>query len=254
MKKRIHLFFPVLFCLFLSMFIACEQPQLIDIEGSEPFSKLKDTDGVEYVTVKIGTQTWMAENLRTTKYNDGKPIPMVTSNIDWKNLKTPGYCWYNNDSVFFRTKYGAMYNWYAISSGKLAPKGWRIPSDSDWSALENYLRANSYNYNSSKTSNDFAKSLASKVYWSSSEVVGAVGNVDYPALRNKTGFNAMPGGYRLEDGIFSNEGNIGYWWTVTNNSNTISKAWYRYIYYDESAMGRNNFLKSRGYSIRCIKN
>jgi len=120
--------------------------------------------------------------------------------------------------------------------------------------LENYLRANNYNYNLSKTSNDYAKSLASKVYWSSSVVAGAVGNVDYPTLRNKTGFNAMPGGYRLEDGTFNNEGNIGYWWTATNNPNTISKAWYRYIYYDESAMGRNNFLKSRGYSIRCIKN
>lgn len=254
MKRKFKSYLYLFFYIGLFFLIACDKPQLIDIEGSQPYSKLKDTDGVEYVTVKIGTQTWMAENLRTTKYNDGKPIPMVTVAATWANLKTSAYCWYNNDSVNNKTRYGAIYNWYAISTGKLAPKGWRIPSDSDWSVLENYLKANACNYNLSKTSNDYAKSLSAKILWSGSSVVGAVGNTDYPTFRNKTGFSALPGGYRIEDGTFSNEGNIGYWWTATINPKTISKAWYRYIYYDETAVGRNNYLKARGYSIRCVKN
>ena len=98
-----------------------------------------DIDGNVYHTVTIGTQVWMVENLKTTKYNDGTAIPLVTDNTAWGALTTPGYCWYNNDSATYKNTYGALYNWYAVNTGKLAPTGWHVPTDSEWTVLTTYL-------------------------------------------------------------------------------------------------------------------
>ena len=110
-------------------------------------STVKDADGNVYTTVKIGNQVWTVENLRTTKYNDGSAIPLVTDSAAWVNLTTPGYCYYNNttnaDSI---KKYGALYNWYAVDTKKLAPAGWHVPTDAEWDTLQNYLIANGYNW------------------------------------------------------------------------------------------------------------
>ncbi len=95
-----------------------------------------DNDGNVYHTVAIGKQVWMAEDLKTTKYNDGTPIPLVTDGTAWVNLNTPGCCWYNNDADTYKATYGALYNWYAVNTGKLAPAGWRVASDADWKTLE----------------------------------------------------------------------------------------------------------------------
>jgi len=98
---------------------------------------VKDVDGNEYRTVIIGSQTWMIENLRTTRYADSTAIPMVSDSASWRNLLTPGYCWYNNDSTTNKNEFGALYNWYTVDTGKLPPRGWHVPTEEDWTTLEN---------------------------------------------------------------------------------------------------------------------
>ena len=129
-----------------------------------------DIDGNVYHTVKIGTQTWMVENLKTTKYKDGSVIPLVTDNSAWYNSLTPAYCWYNNDATSHKDTYGALYNWYAVSTGKLAPDGWHVPTNSEWTILENYVSANL------GTSGSVVKALSVTTNWITSTSAGAIGN------------------------------------------------------------------------------
>jgi uncharacterized protein (TIGR02145 family) len=97
-----------------------------------------DEDGNIYKTVKIGTQIWMAENLRTTLYNDGTPITNVTGNSQWAACSSPAYSWYNDDESY-KEIYGAIYNWYTVNTGKLCPEGWKVPTDEEYNILEQYL-------------------------------------------------------------------------------------------------------------------
>ena len=211
---------------------------------------ITDIDGNLYTTVKIGNQTWMAQNLKTTKYNDGTAIPQVTDNTAWSNLTTPGYCWYNNDAANKYT-YGALYNWYTVNAGKLCPAGWHVPTDAEWTTLENYLIANGYNYDGTTTGNKIAKSLASTALWSTSSVTGAVGNTDYPAKRNATGFTALPGGTRFGNGTFVNVGIGGYWWSATEYD--ASSAWDHSLGYYVSNVYRNYNNKKDAWSVRCLR-
>jgi uncharacterized protein (TIGR02145 family) len=211
-----------------------------------------DIDGNVYKTIKIGTQTWMADNLKTTKYNDGTAIPIVTDNTAWKNLSAPAYCWYNNDATTNNT-YGALYNWYTVNTAKLAPAGWHVPTDAEWTILENYLMANGYNYDVTTSGNKYAKSLAvSNVGWSPSKSTGAVGNEDYPTKFNTTGFSALPSGNRSSNGTFYYAGFTCGWWSTTETGATF--AWNRWLYYDYSSVknsGSNE--KVNGFSVRCLK-
>jgi hypothetical protein len=93
------------------------------------YGSIADVDGNLYKTIQIGTQIWMAENLKTTRFNDGAPIPYVTDDIEWEKLTTPGYCWYDNDPSSFKDIYGALYNWYAVNTYKLCPIGWHVPTN-----------------------------------------------------------------------------------------------------------------------------
>jgi uncharacterized protein (TIGR02145 family) len=185
-------------------------------------AKVRDIDGNTYHTITLGTQTWIIENLKTTKYNDGASIPMVTSTIDW-GKPSPGYCWYNNDSAANKKTYGALYNWYAVITGKLAPKGWHVPSAAEWDTLQNYLIAHRYNYDGTITGNKIAKALAAKENWHTISILsGQIGN-DL-SKNNKSGFSAQPGGYRSVAGCsevfadFEGIGCLGYWWTTTFDS------------------------------------
>ncbi|MDX2415464.1 MAG: FISUMP domain-containing protein, partial [Bacteroidales bacterium] len=99
------------------------------------YSQVTDIDGNVYKTVEIGTQTWMAENLRTTKYNDSTSIPLVSDSIAWITMTSPAYCWYKNDSASYKATYGALYNGYAVSTEKLCPTGWHVPSSSEWKTM-----------------------------------------------------------------------------------------------------------------------
>ena len=123
-----------------------------------------DADGNVYQTVRIGNQkfvaqVWTVENLRTTKYNDGTPIPHLTDSVAWINDTLGAYCYYlDTTSGNIIKKYGALYNWYAVDTKKLAPKGWHVPSDEEWNTLQDYLIANGYNFDGTTTGNKIAKS------------------------------------------------------------------------------------------------
>ena len=204
------------------------------------FVACTDADGNNYTVVTIGTQTWMAENLKTTKYNDG-PIPLVTDNTAWAN-STPAYCWYGNNATYKNT-YGALYNWYAVSTAKLAPTGWHVSTDAEWTTLENYAA-------NLGTSGSATKALAATINWIASTSAGAIGN-DL-SKNNSSGFSALPGGNRGGDGTFSNVDTYGYWWSSTEGD--TGHAWSRGLYYYSSYVNRYNYSKQNGLSVRCVKN
>jgi uncharacterized protein (TIGR02145 family) len=215
-----------------------------------------DADGNVYQSVRIGNQVWTVENLRTTKYNDGTAIPLITNPTAWSNLTTPAYCFYYNttnaDSI--NKKLVALYNWYVVSPTnpkKIAPAGWHVPSDVEWYTLQNYLIAEGYNWDGTTTGNKIAKALAAKTDWSSSGTAGAVGNNQVD--NNRTGFSALPdGSFHAFDGIFSRLSFDGYWWSATEDDTTY--AWCCYIfYYRENLNGPGNINKHHGFSVRLLR-
>jgi uncharacterized protein (TIGR02145 family) len=221
-------------------------PKVIEIDGN-----VTDIEGNVYKTVTIGTQTWMAENLKTTTYSDGTPITNVADGKAWSEMPIKGaYCTFNNDAAN-ASKYGQLYNWYAVNSGNLAPTGWHVPTDDEWAVLENYLIANGYNYDGTKTYNLIAKSLASTTGWTSFTMEGTVGNNDFPDFRNVTNFTALPGGYRGANGSFRFSGDCGYWWSSSESSDIF--AWYRGVGSGNNDLTRSNYEKNGAMSVRCLK-
>ncbi len=191
-----------------------------------------DIDGNEYHTVKIGNQVWMVENLKVTKFNDGTPIPNITDNNAWGALTTPGYCWYN-DSISFKNTYGALYNWYVVNTGKIAPQGWHVPSDAEWLTLETYLGGVA-------VAGIKMKEIGTN-HWLSPNT----------NANNISGFTALPGGFRFSDGSsYILMGIIGIWWS-TSLSMELPIAYY--LNNNDSWLLTNTYLKTHGSSIRCIK-
>jgi uncharacterized protein (TIGR02145 family) len=209
-----------------------------------------DIDGNLYHIVTIGTQTWMVENLKTTKYRNGDPISNVTDDSEWRSLSTGAYCDYDNkpDNSAF---YGKLYNWYAVDDSRnITPAGWHVPTDGDWTILENYLIANGYNYDGSKDGNKIAKALASTTNWASSTGGGTIGN-DL-TKNNSTGFTALPGGNRSSgSGGFYSIGRFGYWWSSTEIGGYY--ACYRNLYYTYSDLHRSFDTKATGLSVRLVR-
>ncbi|MFY9151677.1 MAG: FISUMP domain-containing protein [Prolixibacteraceae bacterium] len=200
-----------------------------------------DIDGNIYHTVTIGTQVWLIENLKTTKLNDGTVIPNVTENTAWGNNKSPAYCWYNND-ISNKNNNGALYNWYTVNTGKLAPKGWHVPTVEEWKTLELNLITilGDIKY--------VAKSLASKTDWLTSyKETYVVGN-DL-TKNNTSGFTALPSGYRA--GEFRNIGETAYWWS--SDKEKEDWAFTRFLSYDRSSLTWDNDNMVLGLSVRCIK-
>jgi uncharacterized protein (TIGR02145 family) len=193
-----------------------------------------DVDGNIYHSVVIGSQVWMVENLKTTHYRDGTSIPNVTDDASWASLTTGSYCDYKNDANNSAT-YGRLYNWFAtVDARNLAPQGWHVPTDADWTILMNYLGG------------EFGADVKLKekglAHW------------HYPnsGTTNETGFTALPAGYRGYGGTFYNLGNVETWWSTTDNNGV--DAWDRYISYDVSAVSRLHENGSNGFSVRCVKN
>lgn len=247
-KKGFYPFFVLIFL--FSFLISCDNPGTDtppDDNGVET-GTVTDNDGNVYRTVTIGTQVWMVENLKTTKFNDGTSIPTIVS---WIYPTTPVYCWFNNDIVN-KALYGAIYNWYAVNTGKLAPAGWHVATDSDWTLLENYLLENGYNYDGTTTGNKYAKAMASSSLWTSSMYTGVPGSIDFTTYRNKSGFTAYPAGTRSVDGNFYYFNFSTFWWCSTEDSQ--ASALTRSIVHNAGDVRRGSYSKSTGFSVRCVKN
>jgi uncharacterized protein (TIGR02145 family) len=201
------------------------------------FITCTDGDGNNYPVVEIGTgksgtQGWMAENLKTTRYNNGTAIPLVTDNASWFYLKTPGYCWYNNDEAAYKATNGALYNWYTINTGNLCPTGWHVPTDVEWktlaTAMGDYLIAGGKLKETGTT------------HWTSPNT-GAT---------NESGFTALPAGAR-SGGTFGLIGHVGSWW-VSNEYSSVS-GWCRDIDHDDTILSRYVSPKVIGLSVRCLR-
>jgi uncharacterized protein (TIGR02145 family) len=175
----------------------------------------------------------MAENLKTTKFNDGTLIPCVNDSIAWSNLISPAYCWYENDFETYGKTYGGLYNWYAIGTGKLSPAGWHVATEADWNTLITFLGGESVSGGKLKESG--------YSHWPDPNT-GAT---------NETGFTALPGGYRAYDGKFMGNGYGGFLWSAGEVDQY--SAIYRYMFYRDNYVHKEQNYKRTGYSIRCVK-
>ncbi|MEI6514830.1 MAG: FISUMP domain-containing protein [bacterium] len=202
--------------------------------GETVSGTVTDVDSNVYHTVTIGTQTWMVESLRTTRLNDGGALALVTNSAAWAKLETPGYCWYLNEDAGSNRTFGALYNWYAVNTGKLAPAGWHVATEEEWGVLVSFLGGGEIAGGKLKA--------AGVSLWKDP-------NVD---ADNSTGFSALPGGLRDQEGVFTDRGLAGAMWTSTEYDITISK--YFNVKYDSAELDRGGIRKKCGLGVRCIKN
>ncbi len=220
------------------------------------FVECLDGEGNHYPVVTIGNWTFMAENLKTSKYRNGDDIGTTTPatlNIDAED--TPKYQWPANGEESNVATYGRLYTWFAVMDERsLCPTGWHVPTDEEWTAFKDYLIANGFNYDGTTEENKIAKSLASRSNWNEYLLTeGAAGNTDYPGMRNATGFNAIPAGRRIRQGSFDSMGSYSNLWTSTETTSGSNPAWYHNIYNQSIALGRSNLHKKTAYSVRCMK-
>ena len=203
--------------------------------NSISYGSVTDIEGNVYKTVQIGSQTWLAENLRTTKFNDGTPIPYVIDKGTWMTLGSPAFCWYNN---LDKNKYpsGGLYNWFAVNTSKLCPSGWHVPSDEEWTTFTEYLGGLKIGGAKIKE--------AGFTHWEEPNV----------GASNSSGFSAIPAGQRRAiGGIFTGLGLYDSWWSSTEYN--FEKSWYRSVATINTDVWRSSgTLKQNGTSIRCIKN
>jgi uncharacterized protein (TIGR02145 family) len=234
MKKKIRIRFILLIVVGIVIILtnSCKKDVKYDIY---------DIDGNGYYTVTIGMQVWMAENLKTTKYNNGINIPNVTDIDTWAYLSIPAYCWYGND-IANKPTYGALYNWYTVERGNLCPTGWHVPTDAEWHAMENYVDPSINDPNAmGERGTDGGTKLKATSNWNSG------GNAT-----DNFGFSALPGGGRYSfSGSFYFEGYYGYWWSSTETG--ASSAWSRLMMFDYGSVFRYAYDKRDGYSVRCVK-
>lgn len=203
-------------------------------EQNLPPISIRDIDGNVYHTVRIGKQTWMMENLKVSRYNDGTPIKNYTDLQKWSNASSGAYCWYDND--LNHKNLGALYNWHAISSGKLAPEGWRIPSLKDWEELTAFIGG---------------KDLAG----------GALKEKGYQywffpntAATDDHGFSALAaGGIGIAAG-FQHLYKSAFFWTSSTHEWNPENVHYVHMSYNHGGALFSNGSKQSGFSVRCIKN
>lgn len=216
---------------------------------SQEAGTITDIDGNTYRAIKIGNQIWTAENFKSTKYNDGTQIQHISDDTTWKYDTVGAYCYFHNDSATNAKKYGALYNWHAVNTGKLAPAGWHVPTDADWDTLRNYLIEGGYNWDGTTTGNKVGKAVASNTDWDSFDTKGCVGN-DISS-NNQSGFSGLPGSYRRTNGNFSFIGRGGMWWSSTERN--ALDAYSNDLYYHYAFLYKEKYRKGYGFSIRLVK-
>lgn len=223
-------------------------------EGFNESGTVTDQDGNTYGYLTYGDQVWTVENAEMVKYRDGTPIPQVTDDTEWENLTTGAWSYNDNDPTMPR-----LYNWYAVMgihdtdpntpNKEFAPEGWHVPTDAEWTTLEEYLIANGYNYDGTTTGNKIAKSMASTTGWDSSTSIGEPGNDQ--SLNNSSGFNTFPEGTRTLSGLFFNDGWYAIFWSSTEFS--TNRAWRRLIFHAMKNVGRENYYGQSGNSVRFVR-
>jgi len=211
------------------LIIACDKNS-----DAHPGQPLIDIDGNKYDTVKINTQFWMQQNLKTSYYRNGDLIPEVTSESSWALLISGAWCWYDNDSAKYAAVYGKLYNWYAVTDPRgLAPSGWHIPSDAEWTALATSLGGDDVAGGSLKETGTS--------HWGSP-------NNDATDI---TGFKGLPGGYHIDQGMCEYVGYFGDWWSSTEASTFTSFS--RELGYNNTSFIKNANDKRYGLSVRCLR-
>jgi len=206
--------------------------QTIIFNPNLTYGTVTDIDGNVYKTIQIGTQTWMAENLKTTRYNDGSNIPYLTNYAEWLEVLSPAYCWHYNDPASKNT-YGALYNWYAVMTGKLSPTGWHIPSYAEWTTLDTYLGGADIAGGKMKETGT--------THWKSPNV-GAT---------NESGFTCLPIGFHQSDSGFYGFGEYCYIWSSSESSlyRALGKSMSNQFGYS----GWQKTIQRSGASVRCVK-
>jgi uncharacterized protein (TIGR02145 family) len=210
------------------------------------YGSMTDQDGNTYKTIVIGTQEWMAENLKVSHYRNGDLIPVVTNNNTWAGLSTGATCWYNNDSATYNCPYGKLYNWYAaVDARNLCPVGWHVPTDAEWNILvkqiDHVADTTCFSCTQSSTAGGKMKSTGIQ-YWLSLNT----------AADNSSGFSGLPGGIRgIANGTCSFLFNYGYWWSSAQFSTT--DALNRVLYNGIGSLYRNYENMRYGFSVRCLR-
>jgi uncharacterized protein (TIGR02145 family) len=218
--------------------IGCEVTEPVlnpDYTGQK--GQITDVQGNVYKTIGIGSQIWMAENLKTTQLNNGKILTDVKNDSNWHYFINPAYCYYNNDSIQFHKNYGPLYNFAAVNTDSICPVGWRVPTSEDWNTLADFIGGTQVAGGKLK---DFYGN-----FWNSPN----------HCISNNYNFSAIPGGYRKFDtGLFSNQGDEGFWWTSTSIPNNSDHVWVISMSKDKTQLNTNSRYKNEGVNIRCIKN
>lgn len=198
---------------------------------------LSSCGGVASKEVTIGKQVWMTQNLNVDKFRNGDPIPEAKTDEEWSKAGEngePAWCYYNNNPDN-GDRYGKLYNWYAVNDPRgLAPEGWKIPSDEEWSRLADFLGGESV----------AGTKMKSTDFWA--DYGGKSGNGT-----NESGFSGLPGGYRNGFGSFDYFGEGGFWWSSTEYN--TSNAWYRFLIYFNGNVNWNSSNKEDGFSVRCLR-
>jgi uncharacterized protein (TIGR02145 family) len=208
--------------------------RIVNANIKKGVSGIFDCDGNVYSSVIIGTQEWMTENLKTTCYADGAPIPNLTVNADWISDITGAYCWYSNSTIY-RNIYGGLYNWYSVNNiHGLAPTGWRVATDADWTTLTNYLGG-------AAICGGKLKEIGMVHWWSPN--LGAT---------DEEGFKCLPGGNRLGlNGSFASKSEYAKLWTSTVYNSSDANC--RFVYYNSIIVSVAHYPKGNGYSVRCVR-
>jgi len=256
-RKRFFTPFRIVLLLILAVILAIifipSGSKVPEILGSNEWSgHFKDPrDNNIYVYVKIGEQFWMAENLRAVKFNDGTRIPRIKDNEQWEKTTEPAYCWYdNNRSLYGRSMFGPLYNWYTVNTGKLCPAGWHVPSKEEWETLISFAGDSipadlGYLPVERETAGIKLKESGNE-HWAFNDTINST---------DAYGFTALPGGFRTINGVFWDIGNQGSWWSSSEYPNDPENkdAVNVEMDFDRNGVTVIHQYRQTGMSVRCIK-